>query len=105
MSILGLSLVPCLRRGWFAVCALASIGALQASGDAIDVRRTDTAPWVALGIRGGAEIPITGPLAMGLVVDLVSPIVRTTFRLDGADAWSTPSVAGAAGLRLAVHFE
>jgi hypothetical protein len=87
------------------VCALVSIGALQASGDSIDVRRTDTAPWVALGVRGGAEIPLAGPLALGIVGDLVSPIVRTTFRLDGADAWTTPSVAGAGGLRLAVHFE
>lgn len=104
-SILGVSIVPCLVRGPLGVCALLSFGALQASGGDVVTPRSDTAFWAAAGIRLAAEMPLWGPLAIGVHADGLAPFVKTTLRLNGEDVYSTAAVAGAMGLRFVVHFE
>lgn len=103
-SVLAVSIVPCLRRGLFAACALGSFGALQSTGEGLPVNRTDTAPWIVAGVRGALEVPIARAFTIGVAFDLITPIVRTTYRIDGRDAWTTPAVAGSLGIRVGAHF-
>jgi len=104
-SILGVTLVPCIVRGPMGLCALLAFGALQASGGDVVTPRSDTAFWAAAGVRLAADVPLWGPIAIGLHADALAPFVRTTLRLNGEDVYSTSAVAGAIGARVAVHFD
>lgn len=104
-SLFAASIVPCLLRGPLGLCALASIGAIQATGGGVRNGRTETGLWATLGVRIAAEVPLTRLIAIGVHVDAVAPLVRTELQLDGKDVWTTPALAGAAGARLSLHFE
>ncbi|MBI2389450.1 MAG: hypothetical protein HYV09_07620 [Deltaproteobacteria bacterium] len=104
-SLFAASLVPCLMRGPLGVCAIASIGALQASGSDVANARSATGLWAAFGVRLATEVPLLGPLAIGVHGDLLAPVVRTTLRLDGDDVYTTSVLAAALGARLMLHFD
>ncbi len=104
-SILGFSLVPCLVRGPLGICALITVGALQASGGDVATPRSEAALWAAAGIRLSLQWTLWGPLAVGLHADGLAPFMRSTLKLNGEEVYSTSSVAGTLGLRFVVHFE
>jgi len=104
-SLLAASIVPCLIRGPLGLCALASIGAVQASGGSVRTPRTASGLWLAAGVRVAVEVPLMRLVAIGLHADALAPLVRTALRLDGEDVWTTPALAGLVGARLTLHFE
>lgn len=99
------TLVPCLVRGFTAVCALASMGALSASGEGALARpRREHAAYVALGGRFEATLPLSmGPIALRAYGDLVVPLTQPTFAIAAVPLWTVPSLAGAVGVRVALE--
>jgi hypothetical protein len=106
-SVLALSISPCIRRegpATFGLCALASLGALQGSGNDVRSPRSETGVWGAVGVRALIEVRLGGPFAAGAALDLLAPVVRTTLVLDGSEVWSTASLSGNLGLRVIAAF-
>jgi hypothetical protein len=66
--------------------------------------RTESIPFVALGARLGAELPITAPFLVRFHLDGMTPLTRPTLRLDGSPVWRTPAFSGALGGALAAVF-
>src|SRR5579871_316395 len=98
------SLVPCAHWRAFAACALATAGALRAVGHGLVDARQVTDPWIALGARLGARVPLHGSVSFEAHLDAVAPLVQTELKVGDAAVWSTPAVALAAAAGLAVAF-
>jgi hypothetical protein len=103
-SLLVASLVPCAHWRNLAACALASAGVLRAAGHGLVDARQVSDPWLALGARLGGEVPLRGPLFVTAHLDAVAPLVQTELKVGEAVVWTTPAVAFAAALGLAVAF-
>jgi hypothetical protein len=103
-SLLVASLVPCAHWRSFAACALATAGVLRAAGHGLVDARQTTDPWVALGVRLAADLPLHGRLSLTAHADAVAPLVETELKVSGAVVWSTPALAFSAGLGLAIAF-
>ena len=54
--------------------------------------------YAAGGGRLGVEIPLVAPLAFGFHGDLLASLTRTTLRIDGKEAWSSPPLSGLLGV-------
>jgi hypothetical protein len=98
------SLVPCGHWRVLVVCALGSVGALRGEGSGVDVPKEDTTLFGALGVRGGVEIPVTGPLSARIYGDLNATLTPTSLELGGETVWESPPVHGAVGLAAQVSF-
>jgi hypothetical protein len=98
------ALVPCRRFSFLSACAVASAGEIIAHGEGVSLTRTQTAAYGALGGRVGAEWGWADRWALEFHGDLVAPITRVHFVVDGGDIWQAPTVMGAVGGGLAVRF-
>jgi hypothetical protein len=103
-TLLLASIVPCVHHHSWMGCALVSAGALRGVGKEVDVPRKETTAYVAMGARLGAEIPLTYVLALQIHLDVLAPLIRTTLRLNDADAWTTPPLSAALGAGVAATF-
>jgi hypothetical protein len=103
-TLLLASIVPCVHYHSWMGCALVSAGALRGAGKEVDVPRKATTAYVATGARVGAEIPLSRPLALQIHLDVLAPLIRTTLRLNNADAWTTPPLSAALGAAVAATF-
>jgi len=103
-SILAGALVPCLHHELLMGCALVAYGSLRGSGAGVTEARSDQSPWAALGVRLGMEALFLGPFALRAHVDWLAPLTRTTLRVQGTDAWTTPAFQFLAGLAVVGHF-
>jgi hypothetical protein len=98
------SLVPCLRRGLFGACFLASVVALRGNGQGLLEAQQMTTVFVSLGARAMVELPQTGVLAFRAHLDLSVPLTRTTLKVGEEAVWTSPPVNVALGLAGVVRF-
>src|SRR5262249_3276658 len=93
------ALAPCLHVGWFVGCGLASSGAamLESQSDRPSV-------YGALGMRAGAEIPMSPRFALRATGDLLAELRRTVLYVNGHETWRLPSTGESLGLRLVMSF-
>jgi len=103
-SIIAGSIVPCLHHEVLMACGIAAYGSLRGIGGGIAGARDDRTPWFALGARIGLEGTIVGPVALRAHVDGLALLTRTTLRVQGADAWTTPPFSVLLGLGVVAHF-
>ncbi|MEZ4220664.1 MAG: hypothetical protein R3B13_07015 [Polyangiaceae bacterium] len=103
-SLLAVSLVPCLRFDWLHACPTGTVGALQGSGQNVDRPKKATTLYAAAGARAGIEVPSKGPFSFVLDASLDANLTRTTLRIDGREAWSSPSLAAAVSAGARGHF-
>ena len=103
-SLLVGSLVPCALVAFFFACAVASAGTLRGEGRGVLSPTKASGLFASIGLRGGAELPLGSVFALRAFGEIDAPITRTTLRIDGADAWTTPSVAGVLGVSAVVAF-
>ncbi|MBI2392148.1 MAG: hypothetical protein HYV09_21340 [Deltaproteobacteria bacterium] len=103
-SILAGSFVPCLHHELLLGCAIVSYGALRGAGAGVSEARSDRSPWGAVGARLGIEATIVGPLALRAYADALAVLTRTTLRVQGADAWTTPPLTFLGAVALVGHF-
>jgi hypothetical protein len=102
-SLIVASLLPCVHYNTLAACALATAGALRAAGHGLVDSRQVTIPYLALGARLTAGIPITTDLGLALHADLTAPLNQAQLQVDGNDIWSAPAVSFALGLVLTMN--
>lgn len=98
------SLVPCAHWRAFAGCVLATAGVLRAAGRGLVDARQVTVPWLALGARLGADLPLSASLSLSAHADAVAPLVQTELRVGDAVVWTTPAVVFAVAVGLAFAF-
>jgi hypothetical protein len=103
-SLLLASLVPCGHWRIFIVCGLGSLGALRGAGSGVDEPKEDTTLFAAAGVRGGVEVPVTGPLSARIYGDFNATLTPTSLQLGGETVWASPPVHGAIGLAAQVSF-
>jgi hypothetical protein len=96
-------LIPCARLRSFGLCALLGMGALKGRGVDLAVSGHDTTFYAAAGARLSLEVPLLPQrLALDLHLDGLAPLTRTGLRIDGAEVWATPPIAGGLGAILQV---
>ena len=96
------SLVPCLRFGVLSTCALATGGARQVAGDGLVDARHATVPYFAFGARLAAALPLAERVALGLHGDVTAPVTQIRLTVDDSVVWTSPAIAVALGLGVAI---
>jgi hypothetical protein len=97
-SLFTASLIPCLRDTYLAFCALATAGVLRAAGHNLVDSRQITLFYGAVGVRIAAFYPLTHRWSLALQGDAVAPLTETSLTVDGANVWSSSTLAFALGL-------
>lgn len=103
-SILSGSLVPCLHHEVLLGCLLVGYGSLRGSGSGVTDARSERSPWGAVGVRLGIEGALFGPIAFRAHADALAVLTRTTLRVQGVDAWSSPPFQFLGGIALVGRF-
>lgn len=86
------ALVPCAHADIVTMCGVIRAGAFWAeSVDAAEVRSA-AGPYVALGARGGLELPLTPSVALAILGEVSAPLVGAELRLGSERVWETPPV-------------
>jgi hypothetical protein len=98
----GASLVPCLRYGPLAACALAKAGALFGRGEDLPAARSAQVPWAAVGGRLAWQLALGARMGLELRAEALSLPNRTAVNAAGVVAWTTPIVAWNIGTALVV---
>jgi len=103
-SLLVASLLPCAHFGRMATCALASAGVLLAAGHGLADARKVTLPYVAVGARLAAAIPLTPRLSLAIHGDVTTPLTESRIEVDGAPVWTSPILAFVLGVGVVANF-
>jgi hypothetical protein len=87
-------------------CFLVGGGAVFASGQGFDQNLADNILFIAVGARGGLEVPLRRPLALLVHGDLIVPTTNIHLVVNGvaAPVWQAPPVSGALGVALLAYF-
>lgn len=101
-SLLVASLVPCAHLGMAAACGLVTGGAMRSAAHGLVDARQTTDPYLALGIRVAARLPVSSNLSLTAQADLAAPLLQTELLVGGQELWTTPPVSFLLGLGLAV---
>lgn len=98
-------LSPCFRQSlWrqdrleLLACGTLSAGALWGRGSGGTTSQTDVTPAVGAGARLGIESHLGKIFSARLHGGLTIPFTRSSLRINDADVWTTPRVAGEIGL-------
>lgn len=94
------TLAACARLWWIEGCGLLAAGLLHAWGEGSDVTREEVLLHAVAGPRVALAIPAGRAWRIRAQADLLVPLTPTDLQLDGAVAWSMPSLSGALGLGL-----
>jgi hypothetical protein len=97
------ALVPCFHYDPGSLCAVGTLGTIQATSDAA-ASRQDSALYAAAGLRVGTEWRLSPPLVLSTHADLLANLTRPTLELDGASVWKMPTFSGSLGLTLLASF-
>lgn len=106
-SLLAASVVPCGHYGWFAGCAVVSVGSLRAEGIGVPRTAGGSAVYAVAGLRAGIEWPIPRLEAVALRASaeaLVTLHPIEAARIDDREVWRTPPFAGLFGGGLVTRF-
>ena len=97
------ALVPCFHYDPGLLCAVGTLGAVEATSDAA-ASREDSALYAAAGLRVGTEWRLSAPLALRTHADLLANLTRSILELDGASVWEMPVFSGSLGVALLGSF-
>jgi hypothetical protein len=104
--IMGGALLPCAHYKAFFGCVNVTAGALRAAGHDLLSAENVTMPYLATGLRLGAEIPLVSILALRVYGDLLATCTRISLKETdtGKVFWTTPPVSGVLGLGFVGNF-
>ena len=102
---LAATLAPCVRRGMFGGCALASFEALRGAGHDLSNATQATSLFFTVGARALVEIPLQDSLAVRVHADVTSSLTRTSLKVGGNEVWTSPPITVAIGLAAVVKFK
>jgi hypothetical protein len=98
------SLVPCVHLGTPFACLVAGVGSFAYRGADIAMPRHSSAFLAALGVRLGAELPLSASLSAFASADVLANVTPHRVQIDGVDVYGQPILCGALGIGLAAHF-
>lgn len=98
------SVVPCVHVDRATVCALATAGVRRVAGHGLLDQRSASLLYLGLGGRVGLTLPLGERLALGLHGDITAPLTRTRLEVSDGVVWTSPPVAVALGIGLAMRF-
>jgi hypothetical protein len=99
------SLVPCVHARGASACALATVGAMHvAGGGGLENPQHATLPYLALGVRVAASLPLTPTVSLAVHGDLTTPVTETRLTVGNEVVWASPTVAIAFGFGIAYRF-
>jgi len=101
---LAATLAPCVRRGPWGGCALASFEALRGAGHDLSNATQATSLFFSVGARALVEIPLQASLALRARADVTRPLTRTSLKVGGNDVWTSPPITVAIGPAAVVEF-
>jgi len=104
VSLWSASVGACIHRGVLAACAVGSAGQFSAKGSGFATVRDSIAPYLAVGGRGVAEIPIGDRLRLRWTVEVAAPLVTVHVTVDDNDVWTSPSLNALSSLGLGLVF-
>lgn len=90
-------IVPCAHVEVVTLCALARGGAFWGEAVEAESARSGTAPYLALGVRGGLEIPLSRGVALAVLGEVSAPLIGTQLVLGSELVWETPPVGVSLG--------
>ena len=94
------ALVPCGHVDVVALCGVLRAGAFYGEGvDAVESKSALSA-YTAVGLRGGAEIPVTPSVDLRVIGEASTPITSVELRLGPEVVWETPPVGLSIGVGL-----
>ncbi len=105
-TLMTASVLPCFHRRWLAVCGVLTAGAIRGQPRGLNDPNIETLPYLAGGVRAGAELALTPTFTVRIYGDLVAP-VPVTFKARDPSLlvfWTSPAVNGALGVALAAGF-
>ncbi|WP_437755456.1 hypothetical protein [Sorangium sp. So ce1389] len=102
-SWLGGSVVPCLHEAWFFGCGVVTAGQLRYSLRATGAS-PDTRFHVGVGLRAGAEAPLSPRLAAQLTADLLVNARRPRFWFNDGEGAFAGTASGVVTLRFVASF-
>ncbi|WP_437306237.1 hypothetical protein [Sorangium sp. So ce388] len=102
-SWLGGSVVPCMHEAWFFGCGVVTAGQLRYSLRATGAS-PDTRFHVGLGLRAGAEAPLSSRLAAQFTADVLVNARRPRFWFDDGEAAFAGTASGVVTLRFVTSF-
>ncbi len=103
-SLLTGAVAPCWASGGLRLCGVLMAGALLARSDGISPAERDATAFAGVGVRPMLATRLTGPLYLVGSVEGLLLLRRLALELRGEEVWSSPIVAGTAGLGVAVLF-
>ncbi|HEY4057597.1 MAG TPA: hypothetical protein VGM39_13355 [Kofleriaceae bacterium] len=95
--------VPCAHRGWFAGCAIASVGWVDATGVDLMDARSVRSPVVAVGGRVEAEHEFAGGLGLRLRVDGRAAVTQTRLTVEDETVWTSARFSVVLGIDMLAH--
>jgi hypothetical protein len=98
-----LSVVPCTRAKAFLLCALPSVGVMFGRGVGLDVPRSASTPWGALGVRAGLELNAGALLLVRVAADVQGIVTPTSLYVDRTSVWASPPLT--AGLHVSLGMQ
>jgi hypothetical protein len=90
----------CYHHGVFGACGLIAAGAQHSSGTGLSPSLSSSTPYVALGARLQADLPLVRWLWLRPQIDAWVPLIHTTLKVEDAPVWQTPAVSPVVGLGL-----
>lgn len=105
-TLITASVLPCFHRRWLAVCGVLTAGSIRGQPRGLRNPKIETLPYLAGGVRAGAELALSSTFSFRVYGDLVVP-APVTFEAEkptGKIFWTTPPVNGAVGVALAAGF-
>ncbi len=103
-SLVVASLVPCAHAGMVATCVLVTGGAQRVAGRGLLDSRHATLPYLGFGVRLAFALPVTARMSLALHGDVTAPVTETKLTVDDSVVWTSPPVAFALGLGVAIRF-
>ncbi len=95
---------PCVHRGGFAACLLATAGVITGYSDGLMAARTAVTPLLAGGARLTWEHAMSQRLALRLNVDFDANATATRFDVDHMAVWASDRLELWAGAGVIAHF-
>ena len=104
-TLMAASVLPCFHRRWLAVCGVLTAGAIRGQSRKMIPPKIEHLPYLAGGVRVGAEIDLSTTFSLRVYGDLAMP-VPVTFGDDPGQQvlWTTPVINGGLGLALSAGF-
>ena len=99
------ALVPCGHVDAVALCGVLRAGAFYGEGVDAVASRSALSAYTAIGVRGGAEIPIGPSVDLRVLGEATTPVTSVELRLGPEVVWDTPPVALSIGVGLGGRLE